>query len=426
MDAAVLARLARCRIIVRAGVGFDHIDLAAAAALGIPVCNTPDYGTSEVADHAIALMLALRRGVVTYHDKLAADPVRNFDYNAGPVWCAAYAARVSAWSGWDASASPRRCAPKPSACAVVAYDPYVSRGTEIAVGVERRESLGELLAESDVVSLHAPLTPENAGHVRRCGFRRDEARRHPRQHRARRHRRYRRAARCAARRDHRRRAIDVLPTEPPQRDSSLARAYAGRADPLVGERLIRYPRMPPGRARKASPTRGAWRLKRPCSICARASCAISSTARHRARCGARLDAGGAGGALRFRHRRGRERRLCARQSAQRLGPLFRAGARSRRPRRLDLVPYSRGLSLRHGRSARRLALPHRAGPRPQWSCPRLSARPRHRRLLGHQRHDLHARPGGRLRSLAPARQSRLELGRRAALFPAQRGARRPA
>ena len=85
IDAAFVSALRRCRIIVRAGVGFDHIDLAAAAAAGIPVCNTPDYGTSEVADHAIGLMLALRRGIVSYHQNLVADPVGGFDYTRAPL-----------------------------------------------------------------------------------------------------------------------------------------------------------------------------------------------------------------------------------------------------------------------------------------------------------------------------------------------------
>ena len=64
IDLEFLAKVPRCRVIVRAGVGFDHIDLEAAGRAGIPVCNTPDYGTSEVADHAIALMLALTRDIV--------------------------------------------------------------------------------------------------------------------------------------------------------------------------------------------------------------------------------------------------------------------------------------------------------------------------------------------------------------------------
>ena len=70
---------------MRAGVGFDHIDLEAAAERGMPVCNTPDYGTSEVADHAMALMLALRRGIVSYHQNLVASPQAGFDYTLAPL-----------------------------------------------------------------------------------------------------------------------------------------------------------------------------------------------------------------------------------------------------------------------------------------------------------------------------------------------------
>ena len=61
VTAEVVAGLQRCRAIVRNGVGFDSVDLAAAARAGIPVCNVPDYGTEEVADHALALTLALYR-----------------------------------------------------------------------------------------------------------------------------------------------------------------------------------------------------------------------------------------------------------------------------------------------------------------------------------------------------------------------------
>ena len=50
-------KLERCRIFVTPKVGFDNIDLAAWGAMGVPVCNVPDYGTQEVADHAMALML---------------------------------------------------------------------------------------------------------------------------------------------------------------------------------------------------------------------------------------------------------------------------------------------------------------------------------------------------------------------------------
>src|SRR5918996_455678 len=72
VDRQLVERLDGCRMLVRAGVGYDHIDIAACAERGIPVCNVPDYGTTEVADHAIALTLALARGLVSYHARLLA------------------------------------------------------------------------------------------------------------------------------------------------------------------------------------------------------------------------------------------------------------------------------------------------------------------------------------------------------------------
>ena len=72
-DAALLARMAAARAIVRVGVGFDNIDLSAAGALGLPVCNIPDYGTEEVADHAMTLLLSLYRRVPQITAALASD-----------------------------------------------------------------------------------------------------------------------------------------------------------------------------------------------------------------------------------------------------------------------------------------------------------------------------------------------------------------
>jgi phosphoglycerate dehydrogenase-like enzyme len=162
IDRDVIGRLDRARIIVRAGVGFDHVDLEAAAEAGIPVCNTPDYGTSEVADHAIALMLALRRGIVTYQAALEAAPQAGFDYKSAPLvkrlrgtcFGVVGLGRIGTAAALRAKAFGMR---------VVAFDPYLSRGSEIALGIERVESLEALLAESDVVSLHCPLTPETRG-----------------------------------------------------------------------------------------------------------------------------------------------------------------------------------------------------------------------------------------------------------------------
>ena len=74
VSAADIARFPRLRAIVRMGVGYDKIDRPAAAARNVLVCNVPDYGTTEVADHAVALALSLRRGVVLYHERMRAQP----------------------------------------------------------------------------------------------------------------------------------------------------------------------------------------------------------------------------------------------------------------------------------------------------------------------------------------------------------------
>ncbi|MDA3922008.1 MAG: C-terminal binding protein [Salinisphaera sp.] len=158
IDAALISRLDRCRIIVRAGVGFDHIDLAAAGAAGIPVCNTPDYGTSEVADHALAMLLVLRRGLIYDNQKLRDDPVGAFVPGA-PLVGRIRGTRLGLIGlGRIGTATALRA--KAFGLDVVAYDPYLPRGQEIALGVSRVDSLEAVLESADAVSLHAPLTGE--------------------------------------------------------------------------------------------------------------------------------------------------------------------------------------------------------------------------------------------------------------------------
>lgn len=240
VDGPLLDRSPRCRIVVRAGVGFDHIDLEAAAERGIPVCNTPDYGTSEVADHAMALMLALRRGIVSYHQHLVASPQAGFDYTLAPL-VSRLRGRTFGIIGLGRIGTATALRAKAFGMNVLAYDPLVSRGTEIALGVERRDSLAEVLAISDVVSIHCPLTPEtrqmiNATTLRqmkheailintaRGGIVDTDALIEA----------LRSGVIAGA-------GIDVLPTEPPKADDEMMRTYAGRSEPLIGDRLIVTP-----------------------------------------------------------------------------------------------------------------------------------------------------------------------------------------
>lgn len=158
IDHALIERLARCRVIVRAGVGFDHIDLEAAAAAGIPVCNTPDYGTSEVADHAIGLLLAFRRGLVFHDARLHTAPVDAFKPQAPQIARLRGSRLGIVGLGRIGTATALRA--KAFGIEVVAYDPDLPRGQEIAVGVSRVDSLTELLRSCDAVSLHTPLNSD--------------------------------------------------------------------------------------------------------------------------------------------------------------------------------------------------------------------------------------------------------------------------
>src|SRR5262249_10302043 len=65
-----ISRLKQCRLIVRCGVGYDNVDWRYARERGIPVANVPDYGTEEVADSAIGLMLSLTRGINFLNNRL--------------------------------------------------------------------------------------------------------------------------------------------------------------------------------------------------------------------------------------------------------------------------------------------------------------------------------------------------------------------
>lgn len=167
-DARLIEKLVRCRVIVRVGAGFDNVDLAAAARRGIAVCNVPDYGTNDVADHAIALMLSLARGVVAY-DARAREVV------GGWRWDSAAGLRRIAGStfgviglGRIGTAAARRAAA--FGMRVGFYDPYLADGMDKALGVERFDSLAALLAAADVISFHLPLTPDTRGLANREFF----------------------------------------------------------------------------------------------------------------------------------------------------------------------------------------------------------------------------------------------------------------
>ena len=157
-----LAKLERCRVVVKTAVGFDDVDIEAYGKLGIPVCNCPDYGTREVADHAIALMMTLVKGIAFHDEELRADPVRHWRPALNP-----YGRRLAACTfgvvglGRIGTAAIRRARAFDMDC--VFHDPYQPSGVELALGVRRVDSLEELMAQCDVVSVHTPLNAETKG-----------------------------------------------------------------------------------------------------------------------------------------------------------------------------------------------------------------------------------------------------------------------
>lgn len=151
-------RLERCRLIVRCGVGFDNVDIVAARERGIPVANVPDYGTEEVADSAIGMLLTLMRGVHYTNSRLQRK-AGHWSYEQmvptqrlrGSVLGIVGLGRIGTATALRARALGMR---------VVFFDPYVPDGQDKAVGVERCETLEALLEMSDAVSVHCYRSAE--------------------------------------------------------------------------------------------------------------------------------------------------------------------------------------------------------------------------------------------------------------------------
>ena len=155
VPASVLGELPNLKIVARAGVGFENVDVRAADDNGVVVTNVPEYCTDEVATHGFALLLDCVRGIAEYDRATAAGdwaweegrPLHRFPGTTlGLVSFGPIARRLrERVRGFDLD--------------VIAYDPYVDPEEMAAADVEQVD-FDELLARSDHVSLHAPLTDE--------------------------------------------------------------------------------------------------------------------------------------------------------------------------------------------------------------------------------------------------------------------------
>ncbi len=155
IDASLLGHLSRCRIVARYGIGVDNIDLEAARQAGITVTNVPDYSVQEVAAHSLALILSLARKLPRA-DALVREgkwgiehlrPIRRLsELTFGLVGFGRIARQLGASIGSLGGN-------------LLVSDPYL----QPADGLPPVVSLDELVAGSDVISIHAPATPETRG-----------------------------------------------------------------------------------------------------------------------------------------------------------------------------------------------------------------------------------------------------------------------
>lgn len=158
LTAATIHRLERCRVIVRGGVGFDNVDRPLARQRGIAVANVPDYGTEEVADSALAMLLTLARGVHLCNSVLRGEHGDWSYEHAVPLL--RLRGSVLGIVGLGRIGTAMALRGKALGMDVVFFDPYKPDGYDKSLGIRRAETLDELLAQSLAVSLHCPLSDE--------------------------------------------------------------------------------------------------------------------------------------------------------------------------------------------------------------------------------------------------------------------------
>ena len=157
-----ISAMKKTRAIIRYGIGLDNIDVAAARAHGIHVHNIPDYCLDEVADHTLALLLALQRQVVTVWERVQAAKW----INQPPLELPPLNECTLGLIGFGDIAQKVARRAKAFGTAVIAQDPYQPDETFTSNEV-RAVPLLEIYSSCDLISLHCPLVKETH-HVISC------------------------------------------------------------------------------------------------------------------------------------------------------------------------------------------------------------------------------------------------------------------
>jgi D-3-phosphoglycerate dehydrogenase / 2-oxoglutarate reductase len=165
LDASLIAKGTRLKVIGRAGVGVDNVDVDAATRRGIVVANAPDATVVSAAEHTIALLLALARNLPQAHASLTSgrwDRSRFAGIElAGKTLGVLGLGRI----GWQVARRALALGLR-----VVAYDPFVSLDRFRELGVEPAATLEDVYAEADLITLHLPLNERTDGLLGRDAF----------------------------------------------------------------------------------------------------------------------------------------------------------------------------------------------------------------------------------------------------------------
>jgi D-3-phosphoglycerate dehydrogenase len=165
LDADVIGRAHRLKVIGRAGVGVDNVDVDAATRRGIVVANAPESTVVSAAEHTIGLILALSRNIAQAHASLKEGRWERSAH--GGIELAGKTLGVLGFGRIGQQVSRRALGLE---MRVVAVDPFVARERFRELGVERAESAEEVLAEADFLTLHLPLTSETTGYLNAQAF----------------------------------------------------------------------------------------------------------------------------------------------------------------------------------------------------------------------------------------------------------------
>ena len=158
-----IKHLKKCKILVRYGVGYDKISLNILSENNIAFSNNPEYGPEDVADTAMALLLALQRRIVEHDNRSRNYDVTWQENHLAPVKHSKNMTLGIVGLGRIGTSMSLRL--KAFGYRVIGYDPYISNGMFRAIGIERAESLSGLSDQIDALSMHCPLTDETRGMI---------------------------------------------------------------------------------------------------------------------------------------------------------------------------------------------------------------------------------------------------------------------